>query len=182
MNKKETVFLALSLAVVLIFDSAAYRALAPRSAPEAPEPSGEQTAEAAPEFTVYDAEGNAVRLSDFSGQNIVVNVWATWCPPCRSELPEFESAWRERGGEIAFLMIDLTGGSETQETAEAFLAENGYTFPVYYDLDGSAAEALGIYSIPVTVTVDRDGNLTASRIGALTGEQLTALLDALTQQ
>lgn len=203
MNKKETIFLAAALAVILIFGSAAYRALAPRAVPEPPpaaadaepvpadDPASEpqpsapaDTAperDAAPDFTVYDAEGNALRLSDLRGAPVLINFWASWCPPCRSELPEFDEAFAAYGDRVRFLMVDLTGGGETQEGAARFIAENGYAFPVYFDLAASAADANGIYSIPVTMTVDAEGNVVDSRIGALTGEQLTAMLDALVQ-
>ena len=183
MNRKEVVFLAAALVVILIFGGASYRMLAQRGTPAAPETpeTGQGTSEhtAAPDFLVYDARGEEVRLSDFARTPVVINFWATWCPPCRGELPEFQKAYETYGDRIRFLMVDLTGGSETQEGAEAFLAENGYTFPVYYDLDASAAGAYGIYSIPVTVTVDAQGKMADSRVGALTGEQLTGMLDTL---
>ena len=113
---------------------------------------------------------------------MIVNFWATWCPPCRSELPFFEDAYRSLGDSVTFLMVDLTDGSrETTDNVKLFLEENGYTFPVYYDTLGSASNAYGIYSIPQTVCVDADGNLVASHTGALTEEQLGDCLSLLTE-
>ncbi|MBQ4347432.1 MAG: TlpA family protein disulfide reductase, partial [Firmicutes bacterium] len=87
----------------------------------------------APDFTVYDSEGNAVMLSDFIGKPIVLNFWASWCGPCKMEMPEFNEAYAELGEDIQFLMVNVTTGRETQESASAFIEENGYSFPVFYD-------------------------------------------------
>jgi len=134
----------------------------------------------APDFTVLTLEGESVSLSDFAGKPRIVNFWATWCPPCRSELPAFAAAWEEYGDEVEFMMVDLTdGGRETQETVEDFLAETGYAFPVYLDTTGQAANAYGIYSIPVTVLVDAQGNFVGGQVGALREDVLLRALDSL---
>lgn len=143
----------------------------------------------APDFTVYDASGNAVSLSDFAGQPVVVNFWATWCPPCKQELPEFDAASQEYGiaegdagtdGKARFLMVALTDGQrETKDTVDTFIAENGYTFPVYYDLDYSAVNAYGINSIPMTLFIDADGNLQQYYVGMIDGQKLQDGLAAI---
>ena len=185
-NRKLIVFAA-ALALLLLIAVPAYRTLAPsvEPAPALPSAAPEEEAppeavDAAPDFTVYDAEGNEVRLSDYRGKSVVVNFWATWCPPCRAELPYFDAAFAERGKDVAFLMIDLTDGSrETQETVRAFLDETGYAFPVCYDTQLDAAAAYGVNSIPLTVLIDAQGRQVATHLGSMTGEQLNALLDAI---
>lgn len=122
----------------------------------------------APDFTVYDIDGNAVSLSDFRGKPVVLNFWASWCGPCKSEMPDFETVYGEYGEEIHFLIVNMTDGSrETVETASAYAAESGYTFPVYYDTAFSAATAYSVYSIPTTYFIDREGYLVAQGRGAL---------------
>ena len=134
----------------------------------------------APDFSVYNGEGESVYFSDFAGRPAVINFWASWCPPCRSELPAFESAWETYGDRVEFLMVDLTDGSrETVEIAQSFIAEEGYAFPVYFDSDYSGASAYGIYSIPMTVFVDASGRIRGGRIGAMAEETLTAGLEEL---
>ena len=134
----------------------------------------------APDFTVKDADGNSVSLSDKIGKPIIINFWATWCPPCRSELPYFDRFYTEYGDKVEFMMIDLTDG--TRETAEgvlAFIEENGYTFPVYYDSDTSAALTYQISSIPLTVLIDEDGNIVERHLGLIDEATLQTYLESL---
>lgn len=127
----------------------------------------------APDFTVYDGDGNPVRLSDFRGTPVVLNFWASWCGPCQSEMPAFDEAAAGYEGQVQFLMVNLTDGSqETQASAEAFLEENGYTFPVYFDLDMDAASAYGVYGIPVTYFIDAEGHAIAQARSAISAEIL----------
>ena len=80
----------------------------------------------APDFTVYDLDGNPVSLSDYFGKPIVLNFWASWCGPCKMELPDFQETYDELGGDVQFLIVNLTDGSrETVETASAYLKEQG---------------------------------------------------------
>ena len=140
------------------------------------------TIELAPAFTVTDAAGESVSFSDFAGRPALLNFWASWCPPCRSELPLFQDAYDAHGNEIAFLMINLTDGrQETRESADAFLSESGYTFPVYYDTAGECTAAYQLYSIPLTVAVNAEGQIVQSRVGSLTESVLAEFLEALSQ-
>lgn len=132
---------------------------------------------AAPDFTVTDGGGNRVSTADLSGKPVILNFWATWCPPCRSELPAFDKLYRQYGNEVSFMMIDLTDGyRETVEGVRKFISENGYTFPVYYDTEGSAAEAYNVSSIPFTVAVGRNGNIVGTHLGAMSEAALEKLI------
>lgn len=142
----------------------------------------EETTEAekvpAPDFTVIDAEGNEVKLSDMVGKPVVVNFWASWCGPCKMEMPEFEEIYKELGDEVHFMMVNLTDGwQETQEKAENFIEEQGYTFPVYYDTMSEGAMNYGVSSIPATYFIDAEGNAIAQARGAIDGETLKIGID-----
>ncbi|MBO4937382.1 MAG: TlpA family protein disulfide reductase [Oscillospiraceae bacterium] len=139
---------------------------------EAPE---EEEKTYAPDFTMVDADGNELKLSDFFGEPIVLNFWASWCGPCKGEMPDFDEAYRNYEGEIQFLMVNLTDGSyETLEGAKSFVESSGYSFPVYYDTASEAAITYGVNSIPRTYFIDSEGVLlayAAQAIDAATLEQ-----------
>jgi len=146
--------------------------------PEASEEAPAQ--ELAPDFTVYDREGNAHSLSDFRGQPVIVNFWASWCGPCKSEMPDFEEKFREYGEEIQFLMVNLTDGhQETVESASSFVDGQGYTFPVYFDSDYSGAAAYAVNAVPATYFIDAEGVLVAYGKGAMSAEVLQKGIDML---
>lgn len=133
----------------------------------------------APDFTVYDGAGNAVKLSDFRGKPVVINFWASWCGPCRSELPDFDAACQELEGSVQFLMVNMTGGRETRESADALLQAEGYSFPVYYDLDQDAAVTYGVYSLPTTLFLDKEGRGIAQATGAIDRATLQRGIDMI---
>lgn len=123
---------------------------------------------AAPDFTVYDTEGNPVTLSEHFGKPIVLNFWASWCGPCKSEMPMFQEMYETYGEDLTFLMVNLTdGGQETVETAGGYIEKQEYTFPVYFDTEQQAAYAYYVSSIPVTYFIDAEGNLAAYGMGAM---------------
>ena len=126
-----------------------------------------------PDFTVYDRDGNQVKLSDFIGKPIVLNFFASWCGPCKSEMPDFEAKYREIGDGVQFLMINLTDGYyETVKSATDFIDGAGYTFPVFFDTDSSAATAYNVVSIPTTYFIDANGNIVARATGAISAATL----------
>ncbi len=123
---------------------------------------------AAPDFTVYDQSGKAVRLSSFRGKPVVLNFWASWCYYCKQEMPEFQKAYNAQKGKIQFLFVDWNDGrQETQEKGAAFLKQNGYTFPAYYDLNQEAVSAYGLTGIPATVFIRADGTVAGGQAGAM---------------
>lgn len=137
----------------------------------------------APDFTVYDKDGNEVRLSDFAGKPIVLNFWASWCSPCKSEMPDFNQAYLDYGEEVQFLMVNMTDGSrETVESASAFIEEQGYEFPVFYDTSYDAALTYGAYALPTTYFIDAEGYAVAWAQSALSPENLQKGLDMILPQ
>ena len=121
----------------------------------------------APNFTVYDRDGNAVKLSDMKGKPVVLNFWATWCPYCVEEMPDFEAAYNKYKDKVVFMMINVTDGAETIEKASAFVDSYGYTFPVYFDTTQEAAYAYYATSLPISFFIDAKGDLVAYGSGML---------------
>ena len=136
--------------------------------------------EKAADFMVIDSEGKEIKLSDMEGMPVVLNFWASWCPPCKSEMPEFESAYKELGGEIQFMMVDLVDGSrETIEKGSAYISEQGFEFPVYFDTSSEAAIAYGITAIPTTIFIDADGYVVTTFQGSIDKNTLSAGIDMI---
>ncbi len=131
----------------------------------------------AADFTVQDWEGNQVSLSDYYGKPIVVNFWATWCGPCKSELPAFDNAYAAYQDEITFLMVNMTDGySETVAGTKQFIEENGYSFPVCFDTSYEAYQAYGVTAIPMTLFIDANGNLISTKLGAMSEDMFAGYL------
>lgn len=143
----------------------------------------QQENEPAPDFTVYDKNNKEVNLSDFRGKPTIVNFWASWCGPCKMEMPDFEEKNRALGDKINFLMVNMTDGSrETVKTASDFIKKEGYTFPVYYDIKSNAAIAYSVYSLPTTYFIDADGYVVAQSTGAIDGETLQKGIDMIKEE
>lgn len=134
----------------------------------------------APDFSVYDMEGNKVSLSSFKGKPVVINFWATWCGYCVNEFPHFENAWKKYGDRVEFMIVDLADGAyETEAKAKAFIEKAGYTFPVYFDNDSDAAMKYSATSIPMTIFIDENGNFVYKRVGAMNEQMLFGYIDNL---
>ena len=134
---------------------------------------GERKVIQAPDFTVYDLEGKEIHRSDYQGQPLVINFWATWCPYCIDELPDFEEVYQEMKEDVAFLMVDVADGQrETVEIASQYVEKQGFTFPVVYDTKLDALKQFGIRSFPTTVFVDKEGAIVFAKEGKLSKDAL----------
>ncbi len=134
----------------------------------------------APDFTVYDVDGNEVSLSDFIGKPTVVNFWASWCGPCQMEMPDFDEMYQKLGEEVNFFMVNMTDGSrETVEAATKFIEDAGYSFPIYFDTDLDAAMTYGVNSLPSTYFIDAEGHAVARGQGAIDAETLQYGIDMI---
>lgn len=190
MNTKQKTILGIILfAVLLGVAYFAYSALSNNYKPNQEVQSVSNTSSqeskktAAPDFTVYDAKGNKVKLSDFKGKPVVLNFWASWCPPCKGEMPHFNKVYADMKDDVVFLMVDLVDGQrETQTKGKAYVQEQKFDFPVYFDNADNkqqAAEAYGISSIPDTLFIDSDGNIVNAYQGAIDEKTLISGINSI---
>ena len=135
----------------------------------------------AKDFVVYDEDLNEVKLSDYKGTPVVLNFWASWCPPCKSEMPSFnEMSKKYSKDKVAILMVNLTDGQrETMSTAKQFIKDNNYNMKVLFDNKMNAANSYNISAIPRTIFIDKDGYIVKDDSGAITKEELESQIKLL---
>ena len=119
----------------------------------------------APDFTLTTLTGDTVRLSDYRGQPVVVNFWATWCPPCRAEIPHFQAASRRYNGRIIFLGVD---DGEPVATVAPFAAKMGITYPIPLDTESAVSRLYRVNSLPSTFFIDASGVIRHVQFGLVT--------------
>ncbi|MDP6605844.1 MAG: TlpA disulfide reductase family protein [Dehalococcoidia bacterium] len=127
----------------------------------------------APDFAVRDLDGKIHRLSDFHGKTVVLNFWASWCPPCRAEMPDLLEIYEERlaDGDFVVLAIDkLT--EDTVSAVESFAEEFGLTFPIAFDGSDEIFQRYGVRGLPSTFFIDRNGIIRARTLGPVFGNLL----------
>jgi len=181
-NKTALIIWIVLFAVLIAAAFFGYRALSAAmekdpSAENAPAESAEPTESPAkeaddaerpmvPDFTLLDRNGSEVSFRSMTGKPMVLNFWATWCPPCKMELPDFNEAYAEYGDEVVFMMINLTTHDNLGD-AQDLISRNGYTFPVYFDKDNSTAASYSTGSIPMSFFINSKGELVTYAVGAI---------------
>lgn len=133
----------------------------------------------APDFVLNDLDGYPHRLSDYRGQVVIINFWATWCPPCRAEMPSMQKAWKELGKD-GILMFGINVG-EDEDTIFQFTASYPVTFPLLLDSDSGIIDQWPVRGLPTTFVIDPGGRIVYQAIGSREWDDpaLLALVKAL---
>ena len=131
----------------------------------------------APEITLETTDGQTLSLSDFKGKPVLINFWATWCPPCRAEMPDFQAVHRELGDDV--IIFSVNAASQDSGDINAFIEELGITFPVLLDKTGLAGVTYNVLGLPTTIFVDRNGIINETLTGGLNKAYLEAKLSEL---
>ena len=122
------------------------------------------------DFSLMDLDGKTVHLSDYKGKTVLINAWATWCPPCRAEMPDLENYYRQQK-ENNFVILAINAG-DTLEQAQGFVRSNNLSFPVLLDPDVEILQALGITGFPTSILIDPDGIVKYIHIGMFRPDDL----------
>ena len=132
-------------------------------------------AKPAPPFTLPRFDGGVLRLEDLRGKVVFLNFWASWCPPCRAEARTLEAAWQKYKNEgVVFVGVNI---QDKESDARAFLEEFGITYPNVIDQGNRLAIDYGVWGLPETFFIDREGRVTYKHVGALGWPTITAKLD-----
>ena len=133
--------------------------------------------ETAPDFALQTLDGETIRLSDYRGHVVLLNTWATWCPPCLDEMPDLEAYYRRRQAD-GFVVLAVNS-QESPDTVAAFLKEHDFTFPVLLDPDGVVMSDYRVYGLPTSFFIGRDGVVRGVWSGRLSPNRLKELVDPL---
>lgn len=117
-------------------------------------------------------DGETVHIEDYAGQTVLVNFWATWCPPCRAEMPELDAYYQEHRDQ-GFTLLAVNS-AEPAATAQGFIEQAGFSFPVGVDPDGRTSAAYGINGLPVSIVYGPDGQVAYRHVGMITRDVLEA--------
>lgn len=131
----------------------------------------------APDFTAPGLNSASVRLADLRGRPVVLNFWASWCPPCRAEMPEFERVWqtyRDQG--VIFVGVNT---SDRGDKAQSFLLESKVSYQNVVDATNDIAVMFAATSLPTTVFIDREGRIVSRRVGAMSAQQVATQVEDL---
>ncbi|QUL53497.1 redoxin domain-containing protein [Paenibacillus tritici] len=128
---------------------------------------GIQKGNQAPNFILLDLEGNEVELSDFIGKKVILNFWATWCPPCRAEMPHMEKIYKKNSKEVVVLAINLTNTEKSNSDVQKFVEDFKLSFPVALDTEGEISGQYQIFAYPTSLMIDSQGVIQEIYRGAI---------------
>jgi peroxiredoxin len=136
-----------------------------------------QQGQLAPNFSLMSLGGEPVSLSDYSGQVVLVNMWATWCPPCKAEMPtihEYYQAHRDDG-----FVVLAVNSQEQAASVNSFIQATGFTFPVLLDDRATVMDQYNVLGLPTSFIIDRHGTIQHTHTGQITKDQLEQYIDPL---
>ncbi|QAT39568.1 TlpA disulfide reductase family protein [Clostridium sp. JN-9] len=133
--------------------------------------------EQANDFRLQDVSGKNVSLSDFKGKKVFLNFWATWCPPCKGEMPDIEKLYDEtKNSDLVILAVNI---GEDRDTVQSFLKSNNYNFNVLLDISQGTAGKYNIRGIPTSYFINKDGTVSAKKTGAMSLSEMKSYINAL---
>lgn len=119
----------------------------------------------APDFELKTLEGDTVQLSDYQGERVILNFWATWCPPCRAEIPDFKKLYGEK--DVVILAVNLTDTEDNTNTVTNFVNDFEMNFPVLMDTKSEVANTYKVQAYPTSYMIDSDGHIRFTALGAM---------------
>lgn len=131
-------------------------------------------------FILADLEGQKVQLNDYKGKVVLVNAWATWCPPCRAEMPDI-NAYYQAHQKDGFMVLAVNAG-DPQDKASAFAQSNHLTFPVLLDSNLNLLDSMAIHDFPTSIVLGRDGRVKHIQVGMFSPEALNSIVTPLLSQ
>ncbi|MCQ6281228.1 peroxiredoxin [Bacillus sp. EB600] len=138
---------------------------------------GPQEGSMAQDFELENVDGKKVKLSDYKGEKVILNFWATWCPPCKSEMQDIENFYKKnKGNKVVVLAVNLTNLEKNKNNIQQFIKAYHLTFPVLLDSKGSVANLYQSITIPTTFIINTTGRIDQKIVGPMKKDQLETLI------
>lgn len=136
--------------------------------------------EMAPDFELETVAGESLKLSDLRGKKVMLNFWATWCPPCKKEMPEIQKLYEEHGDEIEIVAVNLTDSESKVKDVYAYVEKYNYTYPVPLDKKSEVSDIYMAITIPTTYFIGTDGKIQQPRkLGPMSYEFMEEMMNSL---
>lgn len=141
---------------------------------------GIEEGDTAPDFELETLDGEKLKLSDLQGKKVILNFWATWCPPCKVEMPEMQKFYDEHGDDVEIVAVNLTGTETNEKKVQDYIAEHEYTYPVPLDKDSEIGNTYMAITVPTSYFIGTDGKVQQpKKVGPMTYEFMEETLDKL---
>ncbi|MEH7303344.1 redoxin domain-containing protein [Neobacillus drentensis] len=141
---------------------------------------GLQEGNKAPNFGLKTLDGQKVKLSDMVGKKVILNFWATWCPPCKAEMPHMQDFYEEqKNNQVTILAVNLTTSEKSSDNIGSFVKDYGLTFPIVLDSEGQVGQTYQAVTIPTSYIIDTKGVIRKKIVGPMDKEMMTELLQSV---
>jgi peroxiredoxin len=141
---------------------------------------GLQEGELAPDFELETLDGQQLKLSEMKGKKVILNFWASWCPPCKAEMPHMQSFYEEQKQDnVEIFAVNLTNSERKEGAVDQFVADYGLTFPILLDRTGEIGDFYRAYTIPTSYYIDSNGVITKKIIGPMDMEMMNKLINSM---
>ncbi|NMH68913.1 redoxin domain-containing protein [Bacillus sp. RO3] len=135
----------------------------------------------APDFELTTLEGETIKLSDYQGKKVILNFWATWCPPCKAEMPHMESYYEDYAEEenVEILAVNLTSMDDGKKAVQQFVDGYELTFPIPMDEEGKVGDEYRVFTIPTTYMIDTGGIIQHKIVGPMNEEMMSKMVEGM---
>ncbi|KRG11766.1 TlpA family protein disulfide reductase [Lederbergia galactosidilytica] len=175
--KEKTLFILLTLSIgIFLYDQLTHDSDQKTEEFNAKTDFGIQAGDQAIDFQLQTKEGKTIALSDLKGKNVFINFWASWCPPCRAEMPHIQAFYeKNKENDFVVLSVNLTHLEKNMEHAAKFVEDNQLTFPVIYDLEGTVDAIYKAQTVPTSLVINKKGQIRHRIVGPVSKERLQQL-------
>jgi len=145
-----------------------------------PGETGIETGNVAPDFEVETLSGDTFRLSDLRGEKVILNFWASWCGPCKEEMPEMQKFYEAYGDQVNVVAVNLTGNDSGIDNVREYVDKHGYTYPVPLDKNSEIQDQYSVYNVPTTYFIGTDGKVQQPpKLGPMSYDYMVEMMNKL---